>query len=197
MISNFPIGPKAAQIGMILYGSRFRKTVFKLNDYRSTVDAESKVALLQNSLANDYVTFGSITSSLKSSLEDASRVLREPSLGARKGVTKRVVVFAPSEFYIPRSVFDSLGNNGVRDETNQIEAVLMKLTAFPSPDETNTDQNGIVVEDRKGPTDPDDRVSVLNVTPLGPNIGVDDDGLESFNLDDVMNALKPGTCFIN
>ena len=183
MLPSFPIGTKATRIGLILYGSRFRKIVFNLKDHSSTADVKSKLVDLQNLPTNDYVTFSSIASSLKASFEDATRVLSAPSLGARSDAAKRIILFTPSNFFIPETLFENL-------MAQNIQVVMMKLASFSSKPE-DVDKKGINTGEPKTPKWTSDHVTVINFKPIGSNVDLNDD-IRGNNLDNAVNAIKPG-----
>ena len=207
MLPSFPIGPDAARIGLILYGSRSQKIVSDLNDHNSADGVKSKLINLENLPTNDYVTFDSITPSLERSVRDAVRVLYTSSSGARNDAKKRVVLFAPSSMYIPT---DTLFKPLVERD---IQVIMMKLAPFSSsstPSENGPDgeekEKGIKVGDpqtttpttsspssssSEGTKKPKPTTVVIDITPIGSTINVDDN-LRGNGLDDIINAIKPG-----
>ena len=196
MLPSFPVGPEAARIGLLLYGSRSRKIVSDLNDHDSIDGVKSKLISLQNLATNDYVTFDSITSSLKASAREAVRVLSTPSSGARSGAAKRVVLFAPSSMYIPtETLFEPLVERN-------IQVTMMKLAPFSSsPSENNPDdgdeKKGLKVKDTQmtsTPTEGPPTAVVIYVTPIGSTIDVEDD-LQGNGLNDIIDAVKPGILY--
>ena len=181
MLRAFPVGTRAARVGLMFYGDEIRKLVFPLNKHDNALDVKSNIIGLQNLPENDYINGNTITSSITSSLQVIKGILSDRASGARLGVLKTVILFTPAQAYIPREIFKYLNN---------IEVVLLRLAPFPITDPPITDEDKgeiITIVDPVTPTDPTDPVVII-VKPTKPEI----DGNGTIDIVDIIDVVKEG-----